>query len=31
MTALNDDSFHRGLDLIILGIETFLGEHAGST
>jgi AcrR family transcriptional regulator len=31
MTALNDDSFHMGLDLIILGIGTFLGEHAGST
>jgi len=31
MTALNDDSFHRGLDLIILGIETFLEERAAST
>lgn len=31
MTALNDESFHRGLDLIILGIETLLGKHARST
>jgi hypothetical protein len=31
MTTLNDASFHRGLDLIIVGIETFLGKYARST
>lgn len=30
MTALNDETFHMGLDLLMVGIETLLGEHAGS-